>query len=494
VKTPNLEYANKGGFLWPPIADALDTFLRRQLMGADPFERIWRLIHVWEATEITLALASLALLQLDEQKKEIFRRQREFFYGKSWDPVTESFKEIHGAVDGAIDQWINILDELSKANDLTGRFLPSLQAFLKSKAVNVGPLVKSWARTCDVPSDYQEQGIVEVRVAMRYINSFRNRLAHVPFPHDPLAEVSEALETATEQLFVIEPVPTSHEKAGASSPLTGALRIGSCFLHGGSLESVNVTENTSVSFVFPCQKKEPAEVWPAVVLVHIDPMMRPHVLTRVKGLDVCEYTRFRAEANAVLVVPEAGIANHIPTPEKKEYLVSEPSSEKPPIQEHEITLPEALESIRSGDFETGIAFFSNLVEQRPEYHVGWLRLGHAKREKAARIVATAPQYARQLLTEALENLATASEHIDPSYKALAHYERSKTYYRLARLAENDDGFMIRARDEASAASNISTERKYQTWMEHLSTYGRANDQSPLTTKVKTDEQIIDTEK
>ena len=480
MKTPNLEYSNKGGFLWPPIADALDTFLRRQVAGADPFERIWRLIHVWEATEITLALASLALVQQDEDKSEIFRRQREFFYGKSWDPVTESFKEIHGAVDGAIDQWINILDELSKAGGLRGRFLPSLQAFLKSGAVNVGPLVKAWARTCDVPSDYQEQGIVEVRLAMRYINSFRNRLAHVPFPHDPLAEVSDALETATEQLFSVEPVPTSHEKGGASSPLTGALRIGSCFLHGGSLESIPNVNDTKVSFVFPCQKKEPPEVWSAGVLVHIDPMMRPHVLTRVKGLDVCEYTRFRAEANAVLVVPEAGIASRIPTPEKKEYLVMEPISEEAPAQAHVTTLPEALESIRSGDFDTGISFFSSLVQQRPEYHVGWLRLGHAKREKAARIVATAPEDARELLTDALENLAKASEHIDPSYKALAHYERSKTYYRLARLDGNVDGFMIKAKDEASAAANISTERKYQTWMEHLTSYGRATDQSPLT--------------
>jgi hypothetical protein len=59
---------------------------------------------------------------------------------------------------------------------------------------------------------------------MRYVNSFRNRLAHVPFPHDPLGEVADALEAATEQLFSILPLPTAHEKNGQSSALTGAFK------------------------------------------------------------------------------------------------------------------------------------------------------------------------------------------------------------------------------------------------------------------------------
>ena len=39
-------------------------------------------------------------------------------------------------------------------------------------------------------------------------------------------------------------------------------------------------------------------------------------------------------------------------------------------------MSEALEAIRSGDFDTGISFFSDLVKKRADYHVGWLRLGH----------------------------------------------------------------------------------------------------------------------
>src|SRR5580698_577190 len=112
---PNLEAASNGGFLWPSLSDALDTFLRRRHNNADPYERAWRLIHLWEAMEISLSLAAMARLIGDASSSAILRRQREFFYGKTWDQVTGSFKSMQGAGDGAVDQWINILDEVAKA-------------------------------------------------------------------------------------------------------------------------------------------------------------------------------------------------------------------------------------------------------------------------------------------------------------------------------------------------------------------------------------------
>lgn len=56
---PNIEAANNSGFLWPSISDAVDTFLRRRHNNAAPYERVWRLIHLWEAAEITLSLADV---------------------------------------------------------------------------------------------------------------------------------------------------------------------------------------------------------------------------------------------------------------------------------------------------------------------------------------------------------------------------------------------------------------------------------------------------
>jgi hypothetical protein len=119
---------------------------------------------------------------------------------------------MQGAADGAIDQWINILDEVAKCSDPPGRFLTSLKILLTTPAIDMGPLISAWAKACEVPPECRKPGPVEVRMAMRYVNSFRNRLAHVPFPHDPLGEVADALENATEQLFSIAPLPTAHEK------------------------------------------------------------------------------------------------------------------------------------------------------------------------------------------------------------------------------------------------------------------------------------------
>src|SRR5271170_6468328 len=88
-KITNLESANNAGFLWPTVADALDTFLRRRHNNADSYERAWRLIHLWEATAITFGLAAMSRLIEDAGSAAILRRQREFFYGKTWDQVTK---------------------------------------------------------------------------------------------------------------------------------------------------------------------------------------------------------------------------------------------------------------------------------------------------------------------------------------------------------------------------------------------------------------------
>jgi hypothetical protein len=46
-----------------------------------------------------------------------------------------------------------------------------------------------------------------------------------------------------------------------------------------------------------------------------------------------------------------------------------------------------------------------------------------------------PVGAVQLLKLAVADLAKAAQHIDPQYKALALYERSKSLYHIARLAQ-----------------------------------------------------------
>jgi len=480
---PNLESANNGGFLWPSIADAVDTFLRRRHNNADPYERVWRLIHLWEATEITLALAVMSRLIGDPMFVAILRRQREFFYGKTWDISLDQFKSMQGAADGAVDQWINMLDEIAKLTEPSSKFLASVKAFLTKAEIDMAPLLNAWAKACDVPTDYKRNK-TEVRTAMRYVNSFRNRLAHVPFPHDPLGEVADALEAATEQLFSIAPLPVAHEKSGQSSALTGAFRIGRCFLHGGHMESLVDGDADDIHFVFPCRKKDvDNEVWQAKPLLYLDSMMRPHILTRVKGHDVCEYTRFRAEANAVLVQRDGSIVQRLPEPVKSEYavkaegsvdveqsLVAAPKTlDQPiaPVPLRELSMSDAIEAIRSEDYEAAVGFFTKLTQDRPNYHIGWLRLGYARREMAVR---TAPDNRKQgveLLKFAVQDLAKAAQHLDVEYQALAWYERSKAWYHLGRLEPEIEQYSKNCLEDAEKAVSLSNEMKFLTWWEHV---------------------------
>lgn len=124
--------------------------MRRRHNNADPYERVWRLIHLWEATAITLALAVTSRLIGDPTSTSILRRQREFFYGKTSDISLDQFKSIQGAADGAVDQWINMLDEIARLGDHPSRFLASVKALLTASEIDMAPLLNAWSKACDV--------------------------------------------------------------------------------------------------------------------------------------------------------------------------------------------------------------------------------------------------------------------------------------------------------------------------------------------------------
>ncbi len=478
ANTPNLERASNGNFLWPPIADAVDTFLRRHHNRADPYERAWRLIHVWEAIEITLSVAAISSLCDRRDDAELLRRIREHFYGTYWQQTTGAFKSSQGAVDGSIDEWINILDEIAKAGTLKGTFLPVLKPFLDEGSVDLSALVTAWGRACDVPPDVRETRACKVRQAMRHVNSLRNRFAHVPFPPDSLEELAEALETITEQLFSIEPVPHSHEKGGRSSPLTGALKVQRSFLHGTHREIVEEDTGAELQLVFPVKRKgDGIENWASGPFVLLDSMLRPHVLTRVKEFDVCEYTRFRAEANAIFIRDSVGLDSLLPRPMQSEYQPKEEHEEivipvASSSQPREVTMTEAIEAIRLENYDTAISFFEDLTSKRPTYHIGWLRLGYAQREKAVRIKTDRSDEPVQLLHGAIKSLEKAAKHVDPEYQAQALYERSKALYHLFRLGKHDEPTLEPAVQDAQQACQLSGDPKYQSWLEYIERFSQ----------------------
>jgi tetratricopeptide (TPR) repeat protein len=165
---------------------------------------------------------------------------------------------------------------------------------------------------------------------------------------------------------------------------------------------------------------------------------------------------------------------------KAEYLSTEEEVSQPVLAAQgsspsivatkELSMSEAIEAIRSEDYDDAILFFEKLTHDRPTYHIGWLRLGYARREKAVRLDSDNLEEAIRLLTLALDDLSKATQHIDPQYKALAWYERSKTSYHLARLVPEKEQYAKVCVHDAERAFSFSDEKKFLTWWEHIQTW------------------------
>ena len=111
--------------------------------------------------------------------------------------------------------------------------------------------------------------------------------------------------------------------------------------------------------------------------------------------------------------------------------------------------------------------------------MGWLRLGHARREYAVDLMNQGGDkgVAEELLRDALAALYQAGEHRDAAYQAEAHYHSSKTFYRLWRLL-GDPAQLAQALEEAIEAKGTYPESKYESWIEYLQS--AASDQREAT--------------
>lgn len=468
----SLIQTHSNNYLWPTIADTIDTFLRRRARNSDNYERIWRLIHIWEATEVTLGVAAMSKLSYERQPIDpVFRKCREYFYGMFWNQVDREFRTSNGAVDGSIDQWLNILNEISKDTTINDDgFLKSLKNFLNVEEINLRRFVQAWSRSCDVPNDTLQKDKFSTKTAMRHINSFRNRFAHVPFPHDPLSELAVALEETTAQLFSITPSPSKHhEKDVGSSPLTGSFTLGN-FLLRGALHLQNSRTYESVHFSFPSIKsaseKFTPETWSAIELVHVDEMMRPHIIARIKGESgTIEYVRFKAEANAI-ATNKTEIDKRLPKPNSQEYQTEDDKKVVEEIKKtSETTFKDAIDANRNGDYDIAIKFFDELTKKDYTYHVAWLNLGYAQREKAVRT--DDPKDAISLLRDSIKNLSKSTEHIDREYQARAYYELSKAHYQLSKKVPENKENLENSGENALEAVERSSDPKYRTWLEYI---------------------------
>lgn len=464
MRLKNLESANSQNLLWPTIADAADAYIRRRVVNADSYERLWRLLHIWEAMATTLSSAAMVRLREEAGGQPVLRRCRELYYGKSWDAMIGGFQATPSAAEGNLEKWAAILQELAKLRDAQSAYLRSLSDYLNRSGINLNPFIRAWNRTGDLPPDADRVAPFQVRDAFRYVALFRQRFARVPFACDPLESLREALENLTDQLFQTE---TDNSDPDRISPLFGGFGTGRSVLRGSAIAESDEDCGAGVHFIFRLGKKtENPEKWPALSFVWMDSMMRPHLLTRLREDDssfIGEFTRFRAEANALVERPEAQIRFSLPPPKAAEYLEEEISNKNAPT-----SLAEALEAIRQENYEPAIAFFLDLTAKQPADHLAWLRLGYARREKALRNYSQHSEEVTGLLLRAIDDLTKACQHTHPDLQARAYFERSRTYYFLDQRMLVKRGHLDLAYKDAVTASRLMEEAHYHSWMQTLS--------------------------
>ena len=473
--------AHRQNQLWPSIHSAVEVLHRCTVAKAGAYELIWRLIHIWEATVITLASAGATRLKSEDVDSDAFRGARERLFGMALDDAGQVVKTGPGALDGSIDQWIEILNQIAKLPLRSeDQFLGRLQRFLtttgaeqsQKASVNLDPLVRSWGAACDVTGIRSEP--VPALEAMKAINTFRNRFAHVPFPYDQVDNLHIALESATSELFAI-----STGGAGPDSPLNGTFVASGAGSKGGAFGTiVDQDSGREPRFAVGGKKWLPSEIWGASPFLESDEMMRWYLLTRLKNSEgVWEYTRYLAESNAVIERNDPDLLDVLRRPTNDEYpdLDSEADglSDVPdsPPTERQASMATALTALRDRKFSQAIPLLREYLEHRPDYHIGWSRLGYCLREQAVEEASAGNvDKSLKMLAKAEFAFTTAHDHRDLYYQADALYQRSKTHWRTWMVARGDErgsGELEKAMSDARAATDAWDDSKFASWLEFL---------------------------
>lgn len=483
---PAIYKALRQQVLWPSVHAAVDVYRRRRECAGDPYELTWRLIHISECVVITLASAAVARIRDIPSLRSEYLKLRERCHGLSWNETEEVLERVQGALDGSVDKWIEILQLISASDPSGSDFLQALQTFLNGSAttettgefpkIDLAPLIRAWSQACDIPAGVKSEALPP-KEALKAFNSFRNRFAHVPFPYDRVNEVWLALEECTFRIFDMKP-----PACNVLSPLSGAFGQGSSILCGSGFCKPEDSWQATDGDVYYCWGNAHREVWKARPFVHIDKMMRPYVLTRLRNEEgEWEYIRYLAEANAVLRVNEPAWIKVLCPPEKADYVIPEdkaaattkaaelsvPATTSVPAPPAPQTRADALAAVREKQYEPAISFFRKEVEARPQYHSGWSRLGYAQREYAAHLMDSGNDLrAAEVLKQAIESFGHGVQHEETRYSAEAYYHRSKAYWRLWRINRSAED-LDNAIEDANRAAKDYYEDRFVRWVEYL---------------------------
>jgi hypothetical protein len=191
-----------------------------------------------------------------------------------------------------------------------------------------------------------------------------------------------------------------------------------------------------------------------------------------------EYIRYLAEANAVHTLLEPELFKYLPRPAEADY--PQPIEENQPTVDHTQSVDaivaqeakqvssreEAFAAMKSRNFAPAIKFFESETVRMPYYHSAWQRLGYAQREYGVDLMNVEKEKAETLLHDSVQSFTRATAHGEREFAAEAFYNRSKSHWRLSRLADNKDEFASAVRDAEEAAKRYYDHR-FISWNEFL---------------------------
>lgn len=497
--------------LWTPIANALEAYRRRVVIepGAD-YEHIWRLIHIQEALAVCLAsllasrLATLLTAPSDANDMTTLRAALTGLRPESGSVDDDDDIE-QSPLGGSIGAWIELLRRLGetalKADD---PFLTDLAAYLSSNPNRPLAFADPWARIAPVPSTFREPHLSRVG-RLGAINSFRNKLAHVPVPQKLLGELHRGL-----RVEVLDGLTDKFEPAADASafgflatsyrdPLTGILYTGKTFVTGGNEVGIDPDRpSPSAGIQARYTKSQQSVEWPVEPFFRIDGEAKTALLFRVTDLRrepgaagySGEYHRFAAELEPVTyaVIPAHVLAAW--TPAQGETERDESSGEPPSavagevldvqpdakgLGTHEAPFTPAGRSRRELRESAEDAFSRRLYSRAAEAFDVLACLGDgaeyndvarskhgAALWRAAEHRAASPEELQSSLKKAIALLERAEQHRDPRYAARSAYERSKALWHLWR-STNNINHLSEALVAAERAVGKSPEEAFISW-------------------------------
>lgn len=135
---------------------------------------------------------------------------------------------------------------------------------------------------------------------------------------------------------------------------------------------------------------------------------------------------------------------------------------------------QAIEALREKRYEPAIDFFKLGLQDRPNYHSGWSRLGYAQREYAAYLMdSNRDEEAKAQLQDAIVSYGKAVHHTDARYSAEVDYHRSKAFWRLWKLTGSADDLKT-ALSDAGIAAGTYYEDRFLSWSEYVEGEAKAS--------------------